>query len=140
VIVRCARLEDVDQLAGLFDELGHRQTDDALALALEGALSDPRAGVLVADDGGALVGAATYFLVPVLHDSGPSCRVTTLVVDEAHRGHGIGHRLVEAAEAVARGAGCSRIEATSALHRTGAHRFYDGLGYGRTSAHFLKRL
>jgi GNAT superfamily N-acetyltransferase len=140
VIVRSARVDDVDQLARLFDELGHPQTNDGLAAALQAALADTRAGVLVADDTGALVGAATYFLVPVVHDGRPWCRITTLVVDEAHRNHGIGKRLVEGAEAAARHAGCSRIEATSALHRAGAHRLYDRLGYGRTSAHFLKRL
>jgi predicted N-acetyltransferase YhbS len=140
VVVRSARVEDVDQLARLFDELGHPQTEDALARALEAALADPRADVLVADDGGAVVGAATYFLVPVVHDSRPWCRITALIVNEAHRGHGIGQRLVEAAEAAARDAACSRIEATSARHRSGAHRFYDGLGYGQTSAHFLKGL
>jgi histone acetyltransferase (RNA polymerase elongator complex component) len=48
--------------------------------------------------------------------------------------------LVEVAETAAREAECSRIEATSALHRAGAHCFYESLGYGRTSAHFLKRL
>jgi hypothetical protein len=111
VAVRSARLEDAEQLARLFDHLGHPQTGDALRGRLEGVLADPRADVLVADDGGSLVGAATYFLVPVAHDSRPWCRDAT----------------------------CSRIEATSALHRTGAHRFYDELGYSRTSAHFLKR-
>jgi predicted N-acetyltransferase YhbS len=140
VIVRPARLEDVDQLARLFDELGYPQTEGALSGALKGAATDPRADVLVADDGGAVVGAATYFLVPVVHDSRPWCRITSLIVDEAHRGHGIGQRLVEAAEAAARDSACSRVEATSALHRTDAHRFYDGLGYSQTSAHYLKRL
>jgi GNAT superfamily N-acetyltransferase len=140
VAVRSARLEDADQLACLFDQLGHPQTADALRGRLENVLPDPRADVLVADDGGTLVGAATYFLVPVAHDNRPWCRITTLVVDEARRGDGIGHMLVEAAEAAARDASCSRIEATSALHRAGAHRFYEGLGYGRTSSHFLKRL
>ena len=62
------------------------------------------------------------------------------MVEEAHRGEGIGQKLVEAAEIASRDAGCSRIEATSALHRTGAHGLYEKLGYGRTSAHFLKRL
>jgi GNAT superfamily N-acetyltransferase len=137
--VRSVRLEEVDQLARLFEQLGHPQTADGLRLALEGVLVDPRADVLVADDNGVLVGAATFFMVPVAHDSRPWCRITTLVVDEAHRGHGIGQMLVEAAETAARDAACSRIEATSALHRTEAHRFYERLGYGRTSAHFLKR-
>ena len=140
VAVRSARLDDADQLAHLFDQLGHPQTEDALRGRLESVLPDPRADVLVADDGVALVGAATYFLVPVAHDNRPWCRITTVVVDEAHRGHGIGQMLVEAAEKNARKASCSRIEATSALHRAGAHRFYESLGYGRTSAHFLKRL
>jgi GNAT superfamily N-acetyltransferase len=140
IAVRSARLEDAVQLARLFDQLGHPQAADELRGRLGSVLSDPRADVLVADDAGSLVGAATYFFVPVAHDDRPWCRITTLVVDEAHRGHGIGHVLVEAAEKAAREASCSRIEATSALHRDGAHRFYEDLGYGRTSAHFLKRL
>ena len=140
VAVRSAGLDDANQLARLFEQLGHPQTEDALRGRLANVLADPRADVLVAEDGGALVGAATYFFVPVAHDTRPWCRITTLVVDEAHRGHGIGRMLVAAAETAARDAACSRIEATSALHRTGAHRFYEGLGYGQTSAHFLKRL
>jgi GNAT superfamily N-acetyltransferase len=138
--VRSARLEDVGELARLFDQLGHPQTNAALRDRLESVLSDSRAEVLVADDSEALVGAATCFLVPVAHDDRPWCRITTLVVDEVHRGHGIGRMLVEAAEKAARAASCSRIEATSALHREDAHRLYERLGYGRTSAHFLKRL
>jgi ribosomal protein S18 acetylase RimI-like enzyme len=141
VAIRSARQEDADRLARLLDQLGHPQTGDALRGRLENVLADPRADVLVAiDASGALVGAATYYLVPVAHDSRPWCRITTLVIDEAHRGHGIGQMLVEAAETAAREAECSRIEATSALHRAGALRFYESLGYGRTSAHFLKRL
>ncbi|MGP0050027.1 MAG: GNAT family N-acetyltransferase [Solirubrobacteraceae bacterium] len=137
---RSVRLDDVDQLVVLFDQLGYPQSRDALRGAVETAVADPRAAVLVADDSGTLVGAATYFLVPVVHDSRPWCRITTLVVDEAYRRRGIGQMLADAAEAAARAAGCSRIEATSALRRTNAHRLYEKLGYGRTSAHFLKRL
>jgi GNAT superfamily N-acetyltransferase len=140
VAVRSARPEDADQLARLFDQLGHPQAVDDLHARLESVLADPRADVLVADEAGTLVGAATCFLVPVAHDDRPWCRITTLVVEEARRGRGIGHMLVEAAERAARDASCSRIEATSALHRDGVHSFYESLGYGRTSAHFLKRL
>jgi GNAT superfamily N-acetyltransferase len=138
--IRSARPADAAQLAVLFGQLGHAQTEGELRNRLEELRADPRAGVVVADNGGSLLGAATYFFVPVAHDSRPWCRITTLVVDEAHRGHGVGRMLVGAAEAAARDHSCSRIEATSALHRAAAHRFYEALGYGRTSAHFLKRL
>lgn len=139
-VIRSVRPGEAGRLARLFDQLGHPQTADALRERLERVLSDDRADVLVAEDDGVLVGAATYFFVPVAHDDRPWCRITTLVVDEARRGHGIGQKLVEAVEKAASDASCSRIEATSALHRTGAHRFYERLGYGRGSAHFLKRL
>jgi GNAT superfamily N-acetyltransferase len=139
VTVRSARVEDHDELARLFGQLGYPRAD-GLRDRLATALDDPRAGVLVADDAGSLVGAATYFFVPVAHEAGPWCRITTLLVDAAHRGRGIGRMLVGAAESAAREASCSRIEATSAMHRDGAHRFYAALGYDQTSAHFLKRL
>jgi GNAT superfamily N-acetyltransferase len=139
VAVRSAHLDDAAQLARLFNQLGYPQTKETLRGRLESVLADPRADVLVADDGGGVVGAATYFLVPVAHDDRPWCRITTLVVDDAHRGRGVGQVLVAAAETAAREASCSRIEATSALHRTEAHRLYERLGYGRTSEHFLKR-
>ena len=138
--VRSARVEDAEQLARLFDQLGYPQPGETLRGALETTLEDPHAAVLVADRDGVLAGAATCYFVPVAHESRPWCRITTLVVDEAHRGRGIGRMLLEAAERAARAVGCSRIEATSALHRTGAHRLYERLDYGRTSAHFLKRL
>lgn len=66
-----ARLEDADQLAGLFDQLGHPQRVETLRDSLVNVLADPRADVLVAAKSGALVGAVTYFLVPVAHDSRP---------------------------------------------------------------------
>jgi GNAT superfamily N-acetyltransferase len=140
IAVRSARPEDAEQLAPLFEQLGYPQVSYELRERLASVLSDPRADVIVADDDGALVGAATCYFVPVAHDDRPWCRITALIVDEAQRGRGIGQMLVEAAEQAARGIPCSRIEATSALHRAGAHRLYESLGYGRTSAHFLKRL
>ena len=138
--VRSAEITDVDGLVRLFLQLGHSGAGDGLPVRLKMLLADPRADALVAQDGGALLGLATIFFVPVAHESAPWCRITALVVDEGHRGRGLGRALVVAAEAAAETAGCSRIEATSALHRTEAHDFYKGLGFARQSEHFLKRL
>jgi GNAT superfamily N-acetyltransferase len=66
--------------------------------------------------------------------------LTALVVREPSRGQGIGHRLVAAAEEIARGRGCRRIEVTSAEHRTDAHDFYRHLGYAETSRRFIKHI
>jgi len=56
-----------------------------------------------------------------------------LVVDERVRGGGIGAALVHAAERALTDASCGIVEVTSHVRREDAHRFYERLGYERTS-------
>jgi GNAT superfamily N-acetyltransferase len=140
VSVRSAGPADVRKLASLLRQLGHRQDVDSLRVRLEALLSDPRAGAVVASADDDVIGVATYFLVPVIHEDGAWCRITTLVIDELRRRQGVGRQLVAAVEKIAREAGCARLEVTSASHRATAHRLYDGSGFCQTSTHFLKRL
>ena len=96
--------------------------------------------MLVAETDAVIVGLATLSMVPVLHEPGDWCRLTSLVVRPSARRAGVARALVAEAESRARAAGCARIEVTSAAHRDGAHEFYRGQGYGQESQHFLKRL
>jgi GNAT superfamily N-acetyltransferase len=63
-----------------------------------------------------------------------------MVVDEALRGGGIGARLVRAAEEALAAQGCHMVEVTSHVRRTEAHRFYERLGYEKTSVRLAKAL
>ena len=63
-----------------------------------------------------------------------------MVVDEALRSRGIGALMVAAAEQALAGQGCYMIEVTSHVRRTDAHRFYERLGYARTSVRLAKEL
>jgi len=54
-----------------------------------------------------------------------------LVVDQVHRGHGIGAKLLQAAHTWARERNCMRIRVRSNVIREGAHRFYEREGYRR---------
>lgn len=93
-----------------------------------------RALVAVAD--GRVVGLAGLHLAWMVHADAPTARVMSIVVDEACRGHGIGRRLVEASVGQARAWGCDRIELTSRLERSGAHSFYETVGFVHTSKRF----
>ena len=88
---------------------GYRERPQQLEMAQAIRQAIEATGVLVAEARGPVIGAATYFFVPVVHDTRPWCRITTLIVDEAHRGQGIGRALLAAVEATARDAGCARI-------------------------------
>jgi predicted N-acetyltransferase YhbS len=107
---------------------------------MAGPAGGGRSAALVAERDGSVVGLLTLHMVPVLHEPGDWCRITSLVVHPAARRSGVARALVTQAESRARAAGCARIEVTSALHRDGAHDFYRSQGYGRVSEHFLKRL
>ena len=55
--------------------------------------------------------------------------VTYVAVDENCRRQGIGRKLLHAVVDICKDRECSAIELTSANHRTGAHAFYESLGY-----------
>ncbi len=137
--VRAARAGDAEGIAAVLAQLGYPVSAADVTQRLE-ALADGRSAALVAEHDAAIAGVLTLHMAPVLHEPGDWCRITVLVVDEAARREGAGSALVARAEALARAAGCVRIEVTSALHRDGAHEFYRGLGFGQVSEHFLKAL
>jgi hypothetical protein len=139
VIVRPATAADADGIAALLDELGYAVSALDVAARMD-ALAGERSAALVAARGEAVAGVLTLHMAPVVHEPGDWCRITSLVVDPAARREGVGRALVAEAEAIARSAGCVRVEVTSALHRDGAHDFYREQGFGQVSEHFLKRL
>jgi GNAT superfamily N-acetyltransferase len=96
--------------------------------------------VLVAELDGAVVGCLSTSVMRVLHRPAPVGRISMMVVEEALRGLGIGAALVRAAERALAERGCYMVEVTSNVRRTEAHRFYERLGYERTSVRLAMEL
>lgn len=138
--VRAAVADDAAGIASLYAELGYALAPADIARRMAGPAGGGRSAVLVAERDGSVVGLLTLHMVPVLHEPGDWCRLTSIVVHPAARRRGVARALLTEAESRAQAAGCARIEVTSALHRDGAHDFYRSRGYGRVSEHFLKRL
>jgi GNAT superfamily N-acetyltransferase len=138
-VIRNAGHGDAEALARLIGQLGYTASAGEVADRLASMEAEGRA-VLVAERDGAVVGCLTTSIMRVLHRPAPVGRISMMVVEEALRGQGIGAALVRAAEETLAAHGCYMVEVTSNLRRTEAHRFYEKLGYERTSVRLAKEL
>lgn len=126
--IRPANVADFGRIAILCGRLGYPATEAAVRQRLVRILPDDRHAVYVAAEDGAVVGWVHVFVRPLvvidLH-----AEIGGLVVDEDHRGCGIGRLLMERAEQWAGEKGCEGISLRSNVVREGAHRFYERIGY-----------
>ena len=109
--------------------------DHRAALAL--MMKDRSIHLLVAVEGGKVVGTCTLYLLPRVYWSGrPWAILDSIVVSEKVQGQGTGTQLIKFALKVARKAGCSQVNLTSNTKRVRAHRFYESLGFEPTYVGF----
>ncbi len=126
--LRRARLSDAERLAALCDQLGYPSSPEEVRRRLR-RLQGPDHAVYVAEgEDGTVIGWIHIFLRPLLEED-LAAEIGGLVVDEAHRGRGIGHRLLERAERWARRHGSRAVVVRSNVTRLDAHRFYEKCGY-----------
>lgn len=131
-LVRCARPGDGPVLAALSVELGYPATAAEVARRLDPLLASPEHEVLVAEDAAGRVVGWIHAFVSRRLESEPFAELGGLVVAAAHRGQGVGRALVAGAEAWAAGRGMAKLRVRSRASRSGAHRFYERLGFVNT--------
>jgi len=129
-IRQCVR-EDFEAVLGLLRQLWpDRELDrEALEDVFRHNLTLASQHYLCAVSGGTLVGFCSLSVRKSLWGQGFLGYVDELVVDEKHRGEGIGGMLLERALGLAKEDGCGRVELDSAFHREEAHRFYASHGF-----------
>jgi GNAT superfamily N-acetyltransferase len=143
VRIREARVEDAAALTALLAELGYPDTSERVAARVREFDGSAAASlILVAEDEGTLVGAASATVMPLLHEDGSWCRLSALVVAQGSRRRGVGRELVAELEGRARAVGCRYLEVTSGERpgREAAHAFYEALGLEQVSRRYLKEL
>jgi GNAT superfamily N-acetyltransferase len=135
VDVRGASIDDVPALIAAYEWLfappGSRPAswDERRAqVALREAIESHDSVVLVADEGGRLVGFLTAYLDLHSVRFGYRAWIEDFAVHPDWRSQGIGKRVLASAKAWARERGASHLELDSALARTDAHRFYEREG------------
>jgi GNAT superfamily N-acetyltransferase len=119
--------------------LGYPVDAEAIAARLDRLLAREQELVLVAVPSGHAAAGWIHAAEQELLESGPRCEIVGLVVDSAHRGQGVGRRLVAEVEAWAAGRGLGVIGVRSNVARVESHPFYQRLGYIRTKTSHVYR-
>ena len=141
MLIRPAGLHDAPTLhafaaALALDDAPGREAHER---ALRDALTDERSLVLVAEEGGRLVGSLVAGLLPMPLYGARLGFLQELFVDEAARGGGVGSALMEAFDAWAREHGAA-VEALG-TSRPRAMEFYERLGFvTRPTMYYWRRV
>jgi len=132
VRVRRATSTDVDRVAPLFDAYRQFYEQPADLVASRAFLRDRLSGdesvVLVAEDGGVLLGFAQLYPLYSSVSLGPIYVLNDLYVDPGARRHGVAARLLEAARAFGEKGGAHYLELSTAVDNP-AQRLYEACGW-----------
>jgi ribosomal protein S18 acetylase RimI-like enzyme len=141
ITIRRASRDDVAAIVKMLadDHLGRarERVEDPLPASYYDAYarlaSDQDIALVVADDGGAVVGCLQLCILPGLSSQGASRGLIEDVrVASDRRSRGIGEQLVQWAVAEARSKGCKLVELLTHQTRIDAQRFYERLGFSKS--------
>jgi len=142
VIVREALLGDLPRLRLLHEQLypEHGATDERIAAEAWGAIAaTPGRSIYVAEVGGVVVGTVDLAVMAnMAHRGEPYLLVENVVVDHAHRRHGVGAVLLEAVAALGRAAGCYKLQLSA--DDSNAFAFYEATGWEHTARTYKRYL
>lgn len=141
VTIREAKLDDYEKLLKLYadfvkeDRYAYHDND-----SFKNVLESDSSFLYVAEAESKLIGFIVFSTRFVVRFPRKILQVDELFVAEDVRKHGVGQRLLEVAEEKARDLNCGRIYIESGIKRTGAHTFYEVMGYENGGYYFKKTL
>ncbi len=129
--VRNLTVHDLDDLCRLYEQFwGEVSSLKKMRAVFDRLKDNPNPIFLVAERENRLAGAVTGIVCESLYgDCRPFMVVEDVIVDRDSRRLGIATALMRTLEERASECGCSTILFVTESERTGAHRFYESLGY-----------
>jgi GNAT superfamily N-acetyltransferase len=132
LILRVATRRDLPRILDLYARAldGEARTIAEAERLFERIRSYPDYQLYLAEYGDRLAGTFALLIMDNLGECGtPSGIVEDVVVEPEVQRHGVGRAMMEQAMAICRQKGCYKMMLSSNLRRTGAHAFYESLGF-----------
>jgi GNAT superfamily N-acetyltransferase len=143
LIIRKTMNADFEQIFFLFHQLWPNKelNEAAMRKVFERGLESNTDLYTCAEFEGKVIGFCAYGIMNNFWQEGQIAYVYAMIVDDEHRGKGVGSKLLEAAFRSAKEAGCKKIELDSGFHREKAHQFYtEKMGFEKRAFLFSKDL
>ncbi len=144
--IRNALKTDIPRIMELYDQLSLGGSDaekqtaspiDSLEKAFDAIAAMPGCELIVAEEGGKVIGSLMLTIVPSLgHGAHPWTIVENVIVESGLRGTGIGKLLMEYVKEKSAEAGAYKIQLMSDKRRSEAHKFYHAIGYNAVAEGF----
>jgi predicted N-acetyltransferase YhbS len=136
--LRAPRAADASRIARLLGQFGYPSDAADVGSRLARMVANPATHALVATADRTVLGIGAIHFIDILEGDRPLAALVLLIVDEPHRGRGVGSALVAALEREAEARGSFGVSVHSGKQRVGAHAFYRRLGYELTGERMLK--
>lgn len=131
VTIRLCELEDISQMLPLIAQLGYPATQVVLEKRFKNFISFEGYGVALACCNDLIVGWVAWSKSVLFITDTTRIHIEALVIDQHHRGQGIGEKLMRFVEKIAMRYGPTIIDLTSGKRRAQdrTHDFYKKIGY-----------
>ena len=129
--IRIATMSDARDLLPLMEQLGYPQNAQDFEKRLEIFMGKEGYGVAVAENSKTIIGLVAWSKSIIFVSTATRIHIEGLVVNKQYRGQGIGKKLMNFVEDIAKTLSPCIIDLTSGLRRAkdGSHEFYKTLCY-----------
>jgi len=141
--IRLATIEDSAVIAQLMTQLieasgyeSRQVPPEQIEESLRKMADNDAYQVLLAEDEGQVVGLLSLSSRQTLFHAAPSALIDELVVEQGHRGRGVGQQLMAEAIERCRAAGCCEIEVSTERSNEIAQEFYRRHGFSHEAVLF----
>ena len=128
IFIRSIKEQDAEAVNALSIQLGYAMPIEQTLANIRLVLGTNGHNAFVAAHEGKIIGWIGVAEALQI-ESAPFCEIRGLIVDETYRGHGIGKLLIDKVKEWSRGTGNKTLRLRCNMIRTGAHLFYQHLGF-----------
>jgi ribosomal protein S18 acetylase RimI-like enzyme len=141
-LIRKAENKDFENVYPLFEQLWPNKVlnKKELRRVFERGIVSNTDELLCAEMNNAVVGFCAFAVVNNLWQEGYISYIYALVVDERHRGQGLGSALMNEVVKSSKERSFKRVELDSGFPRENAHKFYEKLGFEKRAYLFSMTL